>query len=416
MKISLRLPAAVLLLLCGAGVAFGQSYVAFDDEWRRIVEGLKFSLGPLKIDPGFSLRNLGYDSNVYYGNQDVGDYTGTVSPSVTAYLPFRRSLILYVRENPEYNFYLHEKALRTFTNSYAAGLKYLLLYRFVLTGAYQYSEYQRQISAEIGTPVRDISRTVSAGLFYETARKTSIGISVQSTKFAYQDIMTPEGEIALARTLNREEKSAAAEFNYQVFSDSQFFIRGGATDYAFDNPLEAERNSTSYQGYAGLRFPLLGRLRGTISIGYKRLVPHVKDLSTFGSLVGNTEVEARFGWFSLRALYQRDLVFSYYEDALAFVGNRYAGGLSVYPASFLRLDYGYEIDESDYPDVWNSTALLTPVTHRQERQEFQTAGIIIRLWRTTGFGITFNKSIWTSSFQGFDRKRNYIAAYVTQAF
>ena len=193
MKTAPRLLAAVLLLFCGATAVFGQSYVAFGEEWRRIVEGLKFSLGPLKIDPEFSLRNLGYDSNVYYDNREVGDYTGTVSPAVTAYLPFRRSLILYVRENPEYNFYLHEKALRAFTNSYAAGLKYLLFRRFVLTGAYQYNEYQRRISTEIGTPTRDVSRTLSAGLYYETARKTSIGISVQSTRFSYQDLLTPEG-------------------------------------------------------------------------------------------------------------------------------------------------------------------------------------------------------------------------------
>ncbi len=416
MKILSRLTAVVLLLLCGATAVFGQSYVAFEEEWRRIVEGLRFSLGPLKIDPAFSLRNLGYDSNVYYGNQDVGDYTGTVSPAVTVYLPFRRSLILYVQENPEYNFYLHEKALRAFTNSYTAGLKYLLLRRFVLTGSYQYSEYQRRISAEIGTPTRDVSRTLSAGVYYETARKTSVGISLQSTRFSYQDLMTPEGEIALARTLNREEKSAAAEFYYQVFSDSLFFLRGGATEYAFENALEADRNSTSYQGYAGLRFPLLGRLRGTVSIGYKRLVPRLTDRASFGGLVGNTEIEARFGWFSLRALYQRDLNFSYYENAFAYIASRYAGGVSIYPAGFLRLDYGYEVGYSDYPDIWNPQTELAPVPHRLDRQQLQTAGIIVRLWRTTGFGITFNKSTWTFSVPGFDRKRNYIAAYVTQAF
>lgn len=416
MKISLRLPAAVLLLLCGAGVVFGQSYVAFQEEWRRIVEGLRFSLGPLKIDPAFSLRNLGYDSNVYFGNQGVGDYTGTVSPSVTVYLPFRRSLILYVRENPEYNYYLHEKALRAFTNSYGAGLKYLLLGRFVLTAATQYNEYQRRISTEVGSPTRDVSRTVSAGLYYETARKTSFGITAQSTRFSYQDLATPEGEIALSQTLNRKETNASAEFYYRIFSDSQFFLRGGATEYAFDNPLGADRNSTSYQGYAGVRFPLLGRLRGTISIGYKRLAPRLKELASFGGLVGDTELEARFGWFSLRALYQRDLVFSYYEDAFAFIGNRLSGGFSIYPANFLRLDYGYEIDDSDYPDDWTRASALAPAAHRRERQELQTAGIILRLWRTTGFGITFNKSVWTSSVQGFHRNRNYIAAYVTQAF
>jgi hypothetical protein len=46
----------------------------------------------------------------------------------------------------------------------------------------------------------------------------------------------------------------------------------------------------------------------------------------------------------------------------------------------------------------------------------RTAGIVVRLFRTTGIGITYNRSVWISTTVGFDRKRNYIAAYVTQDF
>jgi hypothetical protein len=201
-----------------------------------------------------------------------------------------------------------------------------------------------------------------------------------------------------------------------MFADSTFFLRGGATRYTFESALEADRNSTSYQGYVGLRFPLLGQLRGTISLGYKELRPWLKDRASYGGLVGNTELEARFGWFSLRALYQRDLSFSYYESAFAFIENRYAGGASIYPAGFLRLDYGYEIDYSDYPDIWNTPSVSGPLPHRRDVQTLHTVGLVVRLFRTTGFGIKYNLSVWTSTVAGFDRKRNYIAAYVTQSF
>ncbi len=405
-----------LLTLLAVGSAFGQSYVAFGDEWRRIVETLRFSLGPIKIDPVFGLSNIGYDDNIYYENAGVGDYTGTLSLDVKAYLPFRRSLILYVEENPGYNFYLHQTRERFLTNMYGAGLKYLLFNRFVLTGSFQSAESQRRQTAELGRPTRDTSRIFSAGLYYETARKTSLGLSVQSNTLSFEDVQTADGTIPLSQTLNHLERSAFLEFYYRVFSDSTFFLRGGATRYLFQSAIASDRDSTSYQAYAGLRLPLVGPLRGTIAIGYKTLIPRLGTLSSYAGVVGNTEVEARFGWFSLRGLYQRDIQFSCYGDAFAYFGNRYSGGLSLYPLSFLRLDYGYETDVWDYPDIWNALADSVGQSHRQDTVTLRTAGIIVRLFRTTGIGITYNRSVWTSTVAGFDRKRNYIAAYITHDF
>jgi hypothetical protein len=416
MSAFMRRAGVFLLVLVAAGTAFGQSYVAFDDDWRRIVETLRFSLGPIKLDPLISLRDVGYDDNIYYENSGVGDYTGTLSFDVKAYLPVRHSLILYVEEKPEYNFYLHQTRERLLTNTYGAGLKYLLFGRFVLTGAFQSAESQRRQTPELGRPTRDTSRVFSLGLYYETARKTSLGLYAQSNTLSYEDIQTPQGDIPLSQTLNHQERSAYMEFYYRVFAESVFFLRGGATRYIFDSATATDRDSTSYQAYAGLRLPRAGPLRGTIALGYKTLVPRLGTLASYAGIVGNAEVEARFGWFSLRGLYQRDIMFSYDDTEFAYVGNRYRGGLSIYPFSFLRLDYGYETGSSDYPDVWNVPTGSGALPHRRDTLTVGTAGIIVRLFRTTGIGITYNRSVWISTTVGFDRKRNYIAAYVTQDF
>ena len=416
MSAFIRRAGVFLLVLFAAGRAFGQSYVAFEDEWRRIVETLRFSLGPVKLEPLISLRDVGYDNNVYYENVGVGDYTGTLSLDVKAYLPFRHSLILYVEERPEYNFYLHQTRERLLTNTYGAGLKYLLFGRFVLSGSFQSAESQRRQTPELGRPTRDTSRLFSLGVYYETARKTSLGIYAQSNTLSFEDIQNPAGDLPLSQTLNHQERSIYTEFYYHVFSESMFFLRGGASRYLFDNAISADRDSTSYQAYAGLRLPRAGPLRGTVAIGYKTLVPRLGTLASYAGIVGNAEVEARFGWFSLRGLYQRDITFSYYDSEYAYVGNRYSGGISIYPASFLRLDYGYETGSSDYPDVWNALTSPDAAAHRRDTLTIRTAGIVVRLFRTTGIGITYNRSVWISTTVGFDRKRNYIAAYVTQDF
>ncbi|MGB8951135.1 MAG: hypothetical protein WCC06_00505, partial [Candidatus Aminicenantales bacterium] len=73
----------ILLIGLVWGEAFGQGYKVFQDELNDIMKNTKWTLGPLKIYPLLQLRNVGYDDNVYYENEEdrpAEDYTGTLSP------------------------------------------------------------------------------------------------------------------------------------------------------------------------------------------------------------------------------------------------------------------------------------------------------------------------------------------------
>ncbi len=138
----------------------------------------------------------------------------------------------------------------------------------------------------------------------------------RSTRFQYEDIVLPDSETLLSRSLNRKETTGSAELYYPVFAESFFFVTTGATTYEFDDPSYQWRNSRSYQVSSGIRFPLVGRARGTLSLGYKKFTPDSKDRKTFSGLIADTNLDFRLGRFDLRFRLGRDIYFSYLADAL----------------------------------------------------------------------------------------------------
>ena len=400
------------------GHAFGQSYRGFRDESEGIAKNAWLRLGPFRLYPVFTLKNIGYDDNIYFEGPAVTDYTGAVSPSITCYLPVRGTLILSFMDNPEYLYYWKEKNQRTFTNSYALGLKYLLFHRFVLSAGYRHSEYREPVSSELFRLSTNITTGYDVGFFYETARKTSIGVAGEILTFGYQDIAAGANSLPLSQTLNRQEKRARFEFYYQLYPESFFFTQVGYTDYKFQNIQSTRRNASSYSGLMGIRFPLAGFIRGLLSFGYRRFNPSAEGQKPFSGFFGNTGLEMRRGKFGVRLRYARDIFFSYDPASYYYVDHNYGLGASYYLTDFLRLDYNYSQGIMDYPQAIRVlTAEGDPgEAFRKDRQIGHSVGWTVRIYREIGLGLVWNYSKWTSTPLGFARRRNLVGATLTYQF
>ena len=151
-------------------------------------------------------------------------------------------------------------------------------------------------------------------------------------------------------TLDRTEVSLYGEFYYRLRPDTFFFINAGYTDYDFKYVEGRVKNSYSYDGLAGVRFPILGNLRGSLSLGYKSLMHRAGNQKGFSGLIGDTSLEARIRRFNLRAQFSKDVRFSYWTNNIYFVEYNYGGGLSFYLTRFLRLDYDYTRGDNRYPE------------------------------------------------------------------
>ncbi|NIO49357.1 MAG: outer membrane beta-barrel protein [Candidatus Aminicenantes bacterium] len=413
-----------LLLLFSFSVAmpiYGQGYRTFREELEQIVKQTRWRIGPFRLYPTIRLRDIGYDDNVYYQREEdkpVSDYTATISPQAEIYLIFRNFLILSLTENPEYVYYFKQKRERRWNNTISPELKFLFLNRFVISGRYSYRNRRRRATSEFDVRANELRESYKGSLFYETARRTSFGISASSEKISYEDITLPGEEIYLSRLLNREERSGNFEFYYRIFSESFFFISGGYTEYKFEHIQSRWRDSYSYQAYSGIRFPFLGKTRGTLSLGYKKLLPRREEKRGFSGLVGNTSLDFRIRRFRLRFQYNRDCRFSYWSNSIYFIEDRYGGGISFYLTKFLRLDYNFSYGEANYPELM---LLQMPdgryeEIKRKDIYRINTAGFVFRIIRNTGIGLMVNFWERESNIFWASRNRGFIGGYVTYEF
>jgi hypothetical protein len=410
-----------LLGILWAGTASAQSYRSFSEEYRGLVEKARWRLGPFLLFPKIALRDIGFDDNLYFGSDrgdPVKDFTATLSPEMRAYWPLRDRLILYIRDNPEYAYYLKESYQRSFTNGYGAGFRYRLLGRFVLSGEFGDDKHRRRVSSEFQVPATDRVRSLSGGVFYETARKTSIGVTGIVRKISYEDVFISPENAPVSRLLDREERSLEAEAYYQLFSDGFLFLRGGVQEYRFLDETSLWRNATSTSFSAGLRFPLLGRVRGLLNLGYKDFDPKKAGEPSFSGLVGDTGIDVRSGRFAFRLVFARDLVFSTYAQVFYFIENSWRTGGSFYLASFLRMDYDFSQGRADYSGraIEPAPEEGIPTGGRVDRHRRHSVGLTVRVFRTMGIGLAWNSERWTSAPAAFDRSRNFVGIVWSQNF
>ena len=413
--------AATLCVLAATVPLSGQSHRSFREEYEAIRALTKVRLGPVRLVPVFRLSDAGYDSNVYFrgeGSEAVGDATATLSPELRGYWLIGSSLILSATENPEYLAFAREKSLRAFTNSVSAGMRWLLLRHFSLSAEYQASNHVRRSLSELDHRIRDTVTGAKGALFFETARGTAFGFAGALDDFRYKDVASGLTDDIYGRMLDRRETSAAVEFDYRVFSASYLSATAGLTRYDFSHPESAWRDGSSFQAWGGFRFPLTGRARGTVRIGWKSFRPDAAGRKPFSGLVAAADVAFRLGRLGVNLGLDRDNAFSYNESAYYYVDARARAGLSLYLAEFLRIDGGVQYGTLSYPEpqeVWWDGAPVF-VDRRKDVQRNFSVGPVVRLGGTVGLGLTYNFYRRTSNAPGFDVRRNFVGAFITYEF
>ena len=402
-------------------LSHAQFYQPFQQELDLALTKARWRVGPFRLYPTIQFRDIGYDNNIYRmreNDEPIADFRATISPEIKAYLLYRDWMIFTFTENPEYVFFAKETRERSFNNEFNADLKVLLFRRFVLSGGYGYLNARRRATSEFDVRADMKARTSTFNFFYESASRLSFGFTGQVRDYKFEDIFAPGEEIYVSRQLDREETSGVLEIYYRIHSQTLFFLSGGFSEYVFDYPESKWRDSYSYQVYSGLRFPLLGRMRGTIALGYKQLNPRAEYKKKFSGIVGNTFIDYRVGRFALRFGYNKDVHFSYWTNNAYFIENRYTPGLSFYLNQFIRLDYNFFYGKSRYPEA---EVIRLPDEgyvefFRTDKHYSHTAGFVVRLVRNTGIGLTVN--YWRRDSTDFrqNRSRWFVGGFITYEF
>ena len=222
----------------------------------------------------------------------------------------------------------------------------------------------------------------------------------------------------MSRALNREERVFNGEVNYEISPESYLFFQGGYTDYTFESREVQFKNSSSFQLMSGIRFPLLGSIRGTLSLGLRSFSPKTWGKKGFFGLVGNTSLEFRLRRFVFRVRYNRDTRFTYWTDNVFFVEDRYGAGISYYMTQFIRLDYNFNYGDGVYPEPF---LIRRPdegyeEIKRKDRYITNDIGIVFRVFKTVGLGLNVNFWERKSNLATEKRKNRFIGGYITYDF
>jgi hypothetical protein len=277
---------------------------------------------------------------------------------------------------------------------------------------------RRRATSEFDVPADMIRKIYNLNFFYESARRLSFGFNVTVRDYKFEDITDRGQPIYVSRQLDRVETSGTLEIYYRIFSDTNIFLSGGFSEYVFDFPESKWRDSYSYQVFYGLRFPILGRIRGTLSMGIKQLTPRAEYKKEFSGLVWNTNLDYRVGRFALRFNYAKDAEFSYWTNNAYFIEDNYGAGLSFYLSQFVRLDYNFGYGKNRYPEP--EIIRLPDESYgeilRTDKSTYHTVGIVIRLIRNTGVGVRVTR--WNRDSTDIRQIRNqwFVGGYLTYEF
>jgi hypothetical protein len=412
----------LFLCLAVALPVYSQAYQSFNSQLEEVKRNTRWQVGPFRLYPVLRFRDIGYDNNVYYQREEdspVTDFTATISPQISVNVLYRDWMILSLVENPEYVFFAEQKREGGLNNSITPSIKLNLFYRFVLTGEYFYRKARRRASSEFDVRANEETQRAKGQFFYETPRKTSLGVTAQIERVRYENTVAPGTQIYLSRALDRTERTMNFELYYRVFAESFLFFTGGYTDYEFENTQSRWRDSYSYQFYSGIRFPLLGRVTGTFSFGYKRLLPKAGYKKRFSGYVGNTNLDISLGRFDIRLRYNKDCQFSFWTENAFFVEHIYGAGLSFYLLKFLRLDYDFTYGDNQYPE---ETLMRLPdesylFINRRDQSYTHSVGFVVRLIRNIGIGLRGNfRRRESNDYRWGDRERWFMGGYLTYEF
>jgi hypothetical protein len=416
------------LLFLSLGLVFvpppvwGQEYQTFRWERENIETRTRFQFGPFRLYPLIRFREIGYDNNVYRERETddpIPDFTATFSPEAQVFVLYKDWLILRLRENPEYVFFAKEARERSLNNRFSLGYKLHLFNRLVFSGDFIFNRTRVRATSEFDVRANQILIRYEGSLFYETPRETCFGIKSSIQGYNYEDELIPGEEVYYSRVLNRTEVDIFGEFYYKLRQDTFFFAYAGYTSYEFRYIEAKVKNSYSWEGMAGVRFPILGTIRGSLSLGYKQLIPRTGNQKHFYGPIGNVGLETRIKRFNIRAQFNKDVEFSYWTNNIFFVEYRYGGGLSFYLSRSIRLDYDLYMGNNRYPE---EREIRYPdesyeIIQRADKYASHEIGIVFRVIRNTGLGLTLN--IWERSSNDYwygKRRSAFLGGYITYDF
>ncbi|MBC7364510.1 MAG: outer membrane beta-barrel protein [Candidatus Aminicenantes bacterium] len=373
--------------------------------WERAA----WKIGPFHLQPAILVKDVGYDSNIYYHPEAVSDFWLTAGPAFNLYLMAKRKIIVHLYESPQYVFFWKTKRERTWNNYFNGDIS-LSFNKILFTFGGNYNNARERWSYEIDIRPRRKEKGMFASLLYQKSSRVSVEGRVRRIDYDYESI--DYNGVNIGERLSHREDYLSGRIYYGLNPRIRYFLEGEIGRFDFKNPASSG-DSHSQSFYTGFEFSPTGRIRGQIKIGYKKFDTLASDLPDFKGLVGESSVNLILGkLLMLRGAYVRDVNFSIWSRSAYYVGQTWSAGPSIYIfRRKFRLDYTYSRTRNDYPVPEYPGAEL-----RRDDYTLNSVAIYYRIGKTVGLGLS--AGIWTREVNVFnwDASRKFLGLNLTYDF
>ena len=308
--------------------------------------------GPLRVRPGFSVKDLGYDDNIFLQETNVvADYRLTAAPRLDGLLLLgRRGFVEFsgdagytlYQENTDQNFLDHNLKGRVTVPFRGFGLFYE-----AGTGR----SNLRPVDREDLRPQRDDLRW-AGGAIVELGWRTEVELSYRERELRYED---QDANSIISAQLDRNQSRLGAEVAYRVFGRSRFVLRASEEDNRFLNLFDSgnglvDRNSTQRTWTGGFVMDRGGDLSGGLHLGRTRVDFLTGDLLDVDEFVGEAELTYRLGDLSRIELEgARELRFSVFDDQSFFLNSDVDLRVVRYLNRLIGLEAGFGTGTLEFP-------------------------------------------------------------------
>jgi hypothetical protein len=355
--VSRALSALLLLLAAAAAVAqvesdtvpFGRT-IPLEEEIEREMAGAKWKLGPVRLLPQISLRNVGYDSNVLGTPEDdpdiVSDWTATIGAGVRLLLPLGGKVYLRGDVIPEYTWYLELEQRRLFQGRYGAGL-YAFFNRLHFDAGASYADSTGYLNSETQALVRTKSKSGSTNLEIELLRNLSLWAGAQAQEAKFEPLDDLPIDVEDPSDLDRDAWGVRGGLRYGFRRDFKISVGVEKTETEFLNRPLSDYETTAWLVGVSLD---RGRLFANAIGGQRRGEPLPGSaFPEYDTFTGSGFVSVPVSRFDLRFYGRRIVVPSTDPDAVYYIEARAGAGVRMPVVSRVWLQAYGEVGDNTYP-------------------------------------------------------------------
>jgi hypothetical protein len=245
------------------------------------------TIGRIRFAPGLTIREIGWDSNVFDESEAEGpkeDYVAAVQPDVSAFTRLR-FLRLSAYAGSELTYYKTYNSERSVGHQARARADFLLSRIRPFIGVGQV-ETRTRPNGEIDTRADRQEDELSGGVAFDVSANALFYGAAYRLSTEYEDAL--ESGVNLSETMTRDD------YNYEAGMKTDLTpllsLQLAASYRHNEFRFEPIRNGQSWSGLATFHFAPDAVVNGTVIVGYRDMDFVDPELNSFRGLVGTASL------------------------------------------------------------------------------------------------------------------------------